>query len=179
MLGSHFAVDLKRYSNTYIAGIFIIFILFVFVQFFSAVCFKMSPQIGCMRGCKIPLIAMFGCPPQGSFNVSSNELPGRMQSHTGNICLFFPHHEISNVSSNELPRWMQSHTGHICSFFSTVRYQMSPQMSGLRGCIITLTPFFRSTLSQWLHFCYFWLRVYSNGSSNWMSGRIYSHTGHI
>ena len=39
-------------------------------------------------------------------NVSSNDLPGRMHSHNGHICLTFLHCVFSSASANCLPRRM-------------------------------------------------------------------------
>ena len=50
------------------------------------------------------------------------------QSHTGCICLTFPHCAFSDVSS-------------FVRLFSTVRYQMCPQMDCLRRGIVTLVAF--------------------------------------
>ena len=44
-------------------------------------------------------------------------LPGRMQIHTGCICLTFLHCAFSNVFSNWLPERMQNHTDCICLTF--------------------------------------------------------------
>ena len=45
---------------------------------------------------------------------------------------------FSNVTSKCQPQKRQGHIGCIFLLFNTVRYQMSPQMVCIRGCIITL-----------------------------------------
>ena len=70
-------------------------------------------------------------------NESSNCLHELKQSHTGCICLIFPHYVFSNVLSNWLLDRLHSHIGCICCTFSTVCSQMCPQIVCLKGCIIT------------------------------------------
>ena len=70
-------------------------------------------------------------------NESSNRLHELKQSHTGCICLIFPHYVFSNVLSNWLLERLHSHIGCICCTFSTVCSQMCPQIVCLKGCIIT------------------------------------------
>ena len=50
-------------------------------------------------------------------NVSSNDLPEMMQSHTACICLAFPHCVLSNVSLKRLNKKKQNHIGCICLAF--------------------------------------------------------------
>ena len=62
------------------------------------------------------------------------------QSHFLHL-LNFSHCAFSNVFSNRLPKKRQSHTGRICLTFSIVRFQMSPQITYLRRCKVTLVAF--------------------------------------
>ena len=50
-------------------------------------------------------------------NVSSNCLPERMQTHTGNICLPFLHCVFSNGLSKHVHKQIHNHTGCICLTF--------------------------------------------------------------
>ena len=74
-------------------------------------------------------------------NVSPNCLPSRMKSHIGCICFNFLHCVFSNVFSNCLPKTMHKHIGCIYLTFSTLCFQMSLQITCLRGYEITLVAF--------------------------------------
>ena len=86
--------------------------------------------------------------------VSSKNLGQSMQSHTDCICYIFLQCAFSNVSSNCLPGRMQSHIGYISVkgkgivtlvafvwLFSSVRFQMCPQIACSIGCKVTLGAF--------------------------------------
>ena len=83
--------------------------LIAFVWFFSTVDFQMCPQTACLRG-------FIGC-----------------------ICLTFLRCVFSNVPSKHLPEKMHSHTALVAFvwLFSTMSFQMYPQFTCFKGCIIT------------------------------------------
>ena len=78
----------------------------------------MCPQMACLRGCIVALVAFCLSFLHCVFsNVSSNRLHEWMHNRTGCICLAFLHYAFSNVSSNYLHVRMQNRTGSICSIF--------------------------------------------------------------
>ena len=133
----------------------------------------MCPRIACPRR-GIVTLQCIGCIcltflQCALSNVSSNCLPGRMQSHIGCICLTFLHCAFSNVSSNGLPEKRQSRIGCICLTFlqcalSNVSSNCLPgRMQGHIGCI-----------------CLTFLQcAFSNVPSNCLPGRMQSHIGYI
>ena len=90
-----------------------------------------------------------------------------MQSHTGCICLTFPHCAFSNVSLNCLPVRMHIHTGCICLtlihcvFLNVSLNRLLVRMHSHIGCICL----------TFLH-C-----VFSNVSSNYWHKRLHNHIG--
>ena len=137
--------------------------LVAFVSLFTTMYFQMSPQIACLRGCIVALVAFFYFPHWvlkcllelhsrigcicltflhcGFSNVSSNCLHQRMHSDTGCICLTFLHCVFSNVSSNRLHKRIHSRIGCIFFIFPTAGFQMTLQCTRLRACIVTLVAF--------------------------------------
>ena len=97
--------------------------LVAFVWLFSTVRFQMSLQIACLRGCKVTF-----------FSSSENR-------HIGCICLAFLHCAFSNVSSNCLPKRSLVALVSFNWLFTIVSFQMCPQIACRRGCIITLVAF--------------------------------------
>ena len=91
--------------------------LIAFIWLFSAVRFQMGPQMACLRGCIVTLVAFV---------------------------------------------WL----------FSTVHFQMGPQMACLRGCIVTLVAFVWSFPSVRFHMCpqtaYLWGCKVTLGAFIWL-----------
>ena len=101
-----------------------------------------------------------------SSNVSSKRFHERMHNHIGCICLAFLQCGFSNDSSNCLPERRHSHTGRICfTPLCTMCFQMHPQITCPRRCIITLAAFVQ--LPNY---------VFSNAQSCSLSDMMYSHT---
>ena len=65
----------------------------------------------------------------------------RRQNCIDCICSTFIHCVFSGVYSNSRPQGVQIQTSCIFLNFSTVCFQMSPQITWLRGCIITQAAF--------------------------------------
>ena len=115
----------------------------------------MCSQSACLRGCKVTLVAFVlllptVCLKMSPQNVSSKRLIitliafvwlGKSRFHMHNMCIFKSLSLltwifvqcVSNVSQTWLPERKQSHTGCICLAFTGVHFQMSPQMTCLRG----------------------------------------------
>ena len=117
----------------------------------------MCSQSACLRGCKVTLVAFVlllptVCLKMSPQNVSSKRLittliafvwlgKSRFHIHMRNMCIFKSLSLliwiflqcVSNVSQTWLLERKQSHTGCICLAFTGVHFQMSPQMTCLRG----------------------------------------------
>ena len=65
----------------------------------------------------------------------------RIHNHTGCICLTFLHCVSSNVSSKRLHKRIHSRIGCIFFIFPPTGFQMTPQITRLRACIVTLVTF--------------------------------------
>ena len=109
--------------------------LVAFVSLFTTMYFQMSPQIACLRGCIVALVAFFYFPHW----VLKCLL--ELHSRIGCICLTFLHCVFSNVSSNRLHKRIHSRIGCIFFIFPTAGFQMTPQCTRLRACIVTLVAF--------------------------------------
>ena len=121
----------------------------------------MSGQNVCLEGCKITLVTFF-------FNVSSNGMTERMQSHTSCSSSTFPHCTFSKVSSNCLPERMHIRIGCIFGFSPLCLFK----------CLVKLFAW-KDARSHRLHFLAFLQCVFSNVFSNGMTGRMQSHTSCI
>ena len=94
-------------------------------------------------GCIVKLLALDRLASTVFFsNVSSKRFHERMHNHIGCICLAFLQCGFSNDSSNCLPERRHSHTGRICfTPLCTMCFQMHPQITCPRRCIIALAAF--------------------------------------
>ena len=136
-------------------------------QNFLTLQFQTSPQMACLRGCiVIPVTFCFTflCCVFSNLlstmrfsNIASKHMHGRMQSHTGNICMTFLHCVFSNVFSNRLHEKWHSHIGCIFLLYSTVSFQMWPQCTWIRAGKIQAPE---EAKSHWLHFYFSLLCVF-------------------
>ena len=99
------------------------------------------------RGCVITLvtfvwlfftIGVFSC-------VSSNGLPDKMHNRIGCICLFFHtvRYQMSPQCTCIIGRKPTLSLVALVWLFSILWFQMDPQITFLKGCIITLVAFVR------------------------------------
>ena len=119
-------------------------------MYFHTVSIQMSGQNVCLEGCKITLVTFF-------FNVSSNGMTERMQSHTSCSSSTFPHCTFSKVSSNCLPERMHIRIGCIFGFSPLCLFK----------CLVKLFDW-KDARSQSLHLVGFSPVCFSNVSLNRM-----------
>ena len=101
-------------------------------------------------------------------NESSNRLHELKQSHTGCICLIFPHYVFSNVLSNWLLKRLHSHIGCICCTFFHCVFSNVPS-----NCL----P--ERMYNHMLHWLTFLHCEFSNVLSNALPEQMQSHIGCI
>ena len=80
---------------------------------FTALYFQMCPQIACLGGCEVALVAFVTFHHCVFSYVSAKHLHKRKQNCIDCICSPFLHCAFSNVSSKRLHKRIQSHTGSI------------------------------------------------------------------
>ena len=82
--------------------------MFVFSSFFSRVIFLMSPQIGCLKWCKVAKIAFLRFFSRVISNVYANALLEAMLNQNCFICAKFLHIKFANVTPFDRPEEMHS-----------------------------------------------------------------------
>ena len=99
----------------------------------------MCPQVGCMRGCIVTLVAFIWPFSTVSFQMCPQNTCIRGCKHTlVAICLTFLHCGYLHAPSKCLPAWMHSRIGYICLTFLRCG---SPQTAPPKGSLFTLVAF--------------------------------------